>query len=60
VAIIERCPRCQLDKLVLHHDFDGDETGTWPIHYYECNACHQYVHAANIHGDYLPVNEEED
>lgn len=53
-----RCPIHGRD-LELHHDFDGDETGTWPVQWFECPIGRHTYHAEpNGIGDYYPVDDE--
>jgi ribosomal protein S27AE len=58
--MVDRCPSCDADALALHHDFDGDETGVWPIHWFACGRCGREVSAENCAGEHVPVVDEED
>lgn len=57
--------RCPLHGHVLElvHDYDGDESGTWPVQWFQCRATyppHTYRAEPNGSGDYYPVDEDGD
>lgn len=58
--MVDRCPSCSADRLELHEDWDGDETGTWAVFSFVCAACGRCTLAEACAGEHVPVVDDED